>query len=450
MRSTFFLGVLLASVAGIATAQQPDSLARRDSAQRADSINRADSIRLVRELERITAEPRQRDRSVQPSEPAPTGSGPANPTLLPNISALGDMVFDLSPDGSTQESGERLTVREVELGIQAAVDPYFRGDFFIGLHGDGVELEEGYLSTLALPWQTQVRIGRFLLPIGKQNTTHRPELHTVEHALAMQEFLGAEGAKGTGLWASKIFAPFGFYQELQAAVVEAFAVEGAGVAQGHGHGSAEELVTEEPASKTLGGLGYVARLRNYWDLSEATNLEISASAATGKRAVNMFCESGGFIDTCPGGITGANARQNLAGIDVTYRWRPLQQGLYRSLIVQGEWMRQMNPRWSPPSMPAGMSAFIVAPRGNFGGAYLMARYQLTRRTFLGMRGDWLQDPEEPGASTTAGSAYLIFYPSEFSKMVAMFERLSPARQETINRLILQTTFAVGPHRPHAF
>ena len=60
-------------------------------------------------------------------------SGPTNPRLLPDISAVGDIVFDLSPDGSTQEDGARLNVREVEVALQAAVDPYFRGDIFLGV-----------------------------------------------------------------------------------------------------------------------------------------------------------------------------------------------------------------------------------------------------------------------------------------------------------------------------
>ena len=453
MRSVIYAAALIGSVAGIATGQQPDSLAKRDSIQKAqtDSAMRADSITLERELGRIANEPR--NRTIDPARtvgPTATTQGPTNPTLLPNISAIGDLVFDLSPDGSTQETGARFLVREVELGIQAAVDPYFRGDFFLGVHGDAVEVEEAYLSTLALPWQTQVRLGRFLLPFGKQNTTHRPELHTIEHSRPVQEFLGEEGGKGTGVWFSKIFAPLGFYQELQAAVVDAFATEPHGEEHGDEHVEEAELITSEPANKSLAGLGYAARLRNYWDLGEATNLEVSGSFATGKQAVGVSCETAGSVlPTCPGDVTAVNARQSLIGADMTYRWRPLQQGLYRSLIVQAEWMRQMNPQ---PGLdfPSDLAVTVAGARESFDGAYVMARYQLTRRTYAGGRFDWLQEPEEPGHSLTAASAYLIFYPSEFSKMVAMYEHVKPPFEKGLHRLVFQTTFAVGPHRPHPF
>ena len=452
MRSLFYVGALVVSVAARAIGQQPDSVAKRDSTQKAqaDSALRADSIFMERELGRIRNEPRRRDGIEQPAgatTASSPGQGPTNPTLLPNISGIGDLIFDLSPDGTTQEEGERFLVREVEVGIQAAVDPYFRGDFFLGVHGDGIEIEEAYLSTLALPWQTQVRLGRFLLPFGKQNTTHRPELHTIEHSRPVQEFLGGEGAHGTGVWMSKIFAPFGFYQEFQGAVVDAFAVEDH--AEGDLPGEPVALVTDEPANRRLSGLGYSARLRNYWDIGEATNVELSGSVVTGKRAIEATCVSGGVVQ-CPADVTAVNARQSVAGVDLTYRWRPLQQGLYRSLIVQAEWMRQLNPQPGSGGFPRGVSVEVDGSRDSFDGAYVFARYQLTRRTYAATRFDWIEEPEQPGESLTAASAYLIFYPSEFSKMVAMYERVKPPFDKATNRVVFQTTFAVGPHRPHPF
>ena len=105
-------------------------------------------------------------------------------------------------------------MREVELALGANVDPYFRGDFILGVSDEeGISIEEGYLTTTSLPWQLQVRVGRFHLPFGKQNTTHRAELHTIEYPYVIQRFLGDHGGKGTGLVLSKIFSPFGFYQE---------------------------------------------------------------------------------------------------------------------------------------------------------------------------------------------------------------------------------------------
>lgn len=437
MRQFVVIGTLaLASVSS--AAQQPDSV-------RADSIRRAqeDSIQLVRDLERITGD----RRAPAGMAPQPAVQGPANPALLPNISAIGDVVLDASPDGSTQEDGSRATIREVELGVQAAVDPYFRADFFLGIHGEGIEVEEAYLSTLSLPWSSQLRVGKVLLPVGKQNTIHRPELHTIEHSYVVQDFLGAEGLKGTGLWFSKVFAPFGFYQEIQLAAVDRFG----GEQDAHGEEAAEpEPITSEPANRSLGGLGYVARLRNYYDITDAANVELSGSFATGKRAVHVECVGPDAPD-CFGGLTGVNARQSLLGADLTLRWKPLDRALYKSFLLQAEWLRQVNVEPDLPVPPPGNSAELEAEARSYDGAYVFARYQLTRRIHIGGRYDWLQDPHAGGEAFAAATAQLTMFPSEFSKMVLGVERVMPAAGEDgFFRLLFQTTFAVGPHRPHPF
>ena len=416
-----------------ATAQPPDTVRRdttarraaRDSA-RADSARVADSIAVVRELERL-----QRDPSRQP---AAQGGQPVNPRMLPDISVVGDLVGDLSRDGSTQEGGERFSVRELELALQAAVDPYFRGDVFVGVSDlEGIAIEQAYLTATALPWGLEFRLGRFLMPLGKQNTTHRHDLHTVEYPYVLQRFLGPEGLKGTGIYASKIFAPFGFYQELILTAVDRFGE------------APEDLTTLEPVNKTLSGLGYSARLRNYWDLNQASNIELSFSGITGKREQPVTLDDSVVFGTA--------ARQSVLGTDLTYRWRPLQQGLYRSFIAQAELMYQVNEKDPRLVLPDGVdpSAFAYAgPDRDYTGAYVFARYQVTRRGHVGARFDAFEDEAAGGRTSTAASGYLEWFPSEFSKLVAAYERYSPAEGSATNRILLQATFALGPHKPHPF
>lgn len=440
MRSLMVI-VLLLAWANVARAQQPDTTATRDSIARADSAARADSIAIVREIERMGAGNTRPDTTRPP--PVGPGQGSINPRLLPDISAIGEAIGDLSPDGSTQESGRRIDIREVELALSAAVDPYFRADFILGLSDlEGISVEEAYITAVALPGQLQARIGRFHMPVGKQNTTHRAELQTIEYPHVVQRFLGPEASKGTGLWVSKILAPFGFYQEFLVTVVDHFGE------------SEEELTTTESPTRRLSGLGFSSRFRNYWDLAESTNLELSASAATGRRAQPVLCAD---LPSCPAaaGAPGVNVRQSLVGADLTFRWRPLQRALYKSFILQAEYMRQLNER--DPALPPefGTSAAYAGPRENASGAYVFARYQLSRRTYLGGRYDWVEEPDNgagmEGGSFTAASAYLQLFPSEFSKFVLGYERqMPPGRVGAIDRILLQTTFAVGPHRPHPF
>ncbi|MEX2179376.1 MAG: hypothetical protein WD801_11735 [Gemmatimonadaceae bacterium] len=412
--ATLLVGAVATSVA----AQQPDSLRAR-----------ADSIALVRELEAR-------------GDTLPVRTGPQAPQviqrLLPDLSVVGDIIGDLSPEGSTQEDASRFGVREVELALQAAVDPYFRGDVFLGFSdAEGVHIEQAFLTTTALRG-LEARLGRFLMPVTKVNATHRHDLHTIEFPLVAQRFLGEEGLKGTGVYLSRILAPLGFYQELQLAAVDRFGEAG------HGHeDEAGERHTIEPPNKDLSGLGFSARLRNYWDFSEDANLELSGSAVTGRR--EQPYDFGILVEE-----NAINARQSLLGADLTFRWRPLQQGLYRSFIVQAEFLRQVNERVTDPN--------YGGPDRDFSGAYLFARWQLTRRVYLGGRYDWLQDPDahdetdtpQPGRIMTAASGYLQWFPSEFSKLMLGLERTMPTGLAATNRILLQATFALGPHKPHPF
>ena len=354
---------------------------------------------------------------------------PASARMLPDISVVGDLIGDFSPKGSTQEDRTRLGVREIELALQAAVDPYFRADVFLGFSdAEGVHIEQAFLTTTALP-AVEARFGRFFMPVGKTNTTHRHDLHTIEHAWVVQRLLGEEGLKGTGAYVSRVFAPLGFYQELQLAVVDRIGE------------ASEELFTEEPVNRELDGLAFSARLRNYWDLSSAANLELSASAMTGK--VEQPYDFGGAGPSPE--VNALTSGQTLVGGDVTFRWRPLQEGLYRSFIAQAELFRQNNARSLDPA--------FGGPNRDFTGAYGFARWQLTRRTFVAGRYDWTQDPELGGETLTAASGYLQWYPSEFSKLTLGFERVMPARITAVdatNRILLQATFAIGPHKPHPF
>lgn len=413
----------------------------RDSAARAkakaDSIAAADSIAIVKELERM--------QGAKPdTTPGPvTGpQGSTNPRLLPDFSAVGDFIADLSPQGSTQADSSRIGVREVELAVQAAVDPYFRGDVFLGISDlEGISIEQAFLTTTALPNELELKIGRFLMPFGKQNTTHRHDLHTIEYPYVIQRFFAPDGYKGTGFWLSRVIAPLGFYQEIQVTAVDRLADRDA------------SLQTGDPVNRKLSGLGYSARLRNYWDLNQSTNLELSGTALTGVREE--------AIAAAVGPINALNARQNTFGADLTFRWRPLQQGLYKSFILQAELMHQTTPAVSAMvpgpicrQLCAGSAitpTSVSTTASHCTGGYVFSRYQITTRGFLGGRYDQLQDPLYGGLTTRAASVDLEFFPSEFSKITAEYERyIPPTGIERINRILLQATFSLGPHKPHPF
>lgn len=404
--------------------------------------------------------------AVLDSAPVEAQQGPRSQSMNPDISAIGDFLVDLSPgDPRVTEDENRFSLREVELGIQAAVDPYFRADIFLGLHAGEIEVEEAYLTALALPGELQVRFGRFHLPMGKVNLTHRPELLTVEYPLVLRTWFGAEGFSGTGISASRIFAPLGFFQELQFFVLNG--IEGEGHAQGahgddhgHGHGPGDDdhgpladLIAGGPDRSGLEQFGFLGHLRSFADLTSAANLEVGISAGVGSveryRPLPVGTPGTGDVD-----VFRTYPTQRLFGANAIVRWRPPARALYRSF------------RWEVEGFGQD------GPESRVWGGFTQAQWQLGRRSHVGARLDAVQLPggqevevfgegagrhvhfyrEDGGEWRHAASGTLTFFPSEFSRFRVMLERTWGAGWEEGGawRAAFQTTFSVGPHRPHPF
>jgi len=399
-------------------------------------------------------------------DPAGAQPSPAQ-SLNPDISVIVDFLADLSPtEPSFTDDGQRFSLREVELGLQAAVDPFFRGDAFLALHGREIEIEEAYLTALALPGELQARIGRFALPMGRVNLTHRPELLTLEYPLVIRTYFGEEGYSGTGLAASRIFAPLGFFQSIELFVLNGVEGEshdhgegdGHPPHDGHDHGeeTAGDLRVGGEGRRNLEQVGALMHLRNYVDLSTATNLEVGMSWAGG--TVERYRRLGPgdlSADDPPADVFRIFAAQHVWGINAVVRWRPPDRGLYRSFVWNTEAIVQ------------------DGPESRVWGGFTQVQFQVGRRTYVGGRLDSVLSPgyhqvevfgegterhlhwlhSVGGEGLHAGSGSVTFFPSEFSRFRIGVERewgagfgSRPARW----RAAWQATFSMGPHRPHPF
>src|SRR5512139_2180550 len=102
--------------------------------------------------------------------------------LLPEIAVVvdGALGYTTLSDGQQQFTADPWPqhkawpqLQEVELALQATVDPYVRGDVFLTFSDEGVEIEEAYLTTLSLPWGLQVKAGKIYTPFGRTSQLHR-------------------------------------------------------------------------------------------------------------------------------------------------------------------------------------------------------------------------------------------------------------------------------------
>src|SRR5438876_386458 len=116
--------------------------------------------------------------------------GSAAKALNPDISAIGDFIA-VAGHNPVQPSPS-LEMHESELGFQAIIDPYARGDFFLSFGEEGVNLEEGYITFTALPAGFVAKVGKMRSAFGKVNTMHNHVLPWVDRPLVTNNLVGGE------------------------------------------------------------------------------------------------------------------------------------------------------------------------------------------------------------------------------------------------------------------
>jgi hypothetical protein len=346
------------------------------------------------------------------------GAGAAK-VFNPDTSVIGDFVGGAGNPGPRPTPS--LEMHESELGLQAIIDPYARGDFFITFGEQGVALEEGYLTFTSLPGSFQLRVGKMRASFGNVNTMHNHVLPWIDRPLVNQNLVaGEDGIDDAGLSISRIIpAPGLIFLEGTAQLFR---------------GDTEGLFRAAQRSD----VSTVEHLRAYRDISESTNLSIGGSFARGHSP---------FVD----------ANNQLYGIDATLRWKPLRRSIYRSFVGRSELV------WSRMAQPL---ASTLRPFGYF----VSGEYQFGRRWFLGGRFDRSQrglcqptnPPTTPSAAClgvaelgplvqdTGGSLLLTYWPSEFSQIRGQLRRTNYGEGLTANEFVFQFIFSMGAHGAHPF
>src|SRR5262249_19152207 len=128
---------------------------------------------------------------VPANEPRLGGAGAAaSKALNPDISMIGDFIASAGHNPGTPTPSFQM--HESELGIQAIIDPYAAGDFFLSYGEEGVDLEEGYITFTALPAGFVARAGKMRAAFGVVNALHNHVLPWVNRPLVTTNLVGGE------------------------------------------------------------------------------------------------------------------------------------------------------------------------------------------------------------------------------------------------------------------
>jgi hypothetical protein len=406
--------VQLASARGGTLPPHADSAAIPEVAASADPAKGADSAPAgdPPDLASAALSPQVQDTSAVQAQgqqlPNYGGASAASKILNPDISMIGDFIgatgkANVPPALQVTGRGPLpvLQMHESELGLQAIIDPYARGDFFVTFGETGVDLEEGYITFTALPGGFVAKGGKFRGDFGKVNTLHNHVLPWIDRPLVNDRLLaGEDGIDDAGLSVTRILpAPKGIFLEGTAQVFR---------------GDSGDVFT----SSKRGDASVLGHLRGYRDITDQTNLDLGISYARGHNDL------------------GSTFLTDLYGLDATLRWTPLRRTIYHNFVGRAEFV------WSHrDQIPVTQRAF---------GFFTSGDYRLNRRWTVGGRFDRSGRARTANLIDDGFSGVLTYWPSEFSQVRGQYRFTHFGDGPDGNEFLFQFIFVLGAHGAHPF
>ena len=309
-----------------------------------------------------------------------------------------------------------FTLQQAEFSMSGAVDPWFTGEMHVVGTVNGVELEEGFLTTSSLPYGLQVEAGYSLTEFGLINPLHAHAWEWIDQPVINSRLFGGEGTRSPGARASWLL-PTPFFSELHVGVQDANAGEFTPSFIGEdGVGGRPNL---EHDVRNFGDVLWLVRSNSSWDLNAQTALMLGASTLYGPNA------------------TGPDGRTWIHGIDAKLRWRAVNNFRGWPFVI---WQTEAMVRndkvdgYVAASAPASTAVDFPndLPAGSLvdGGFYSQVLYGFRYGWAVGFRGEYAagrgQSVDDSLLSARSGdslrddrlrlSPLLAWYPSEFSRL----------------------------------
>jgi hypothetical protein len=359
-------------------------------------------------------------------------SSQAVQSMNPEISLILDTTAawfssdDVDLRGGHDPNSFGFNLQGLELAVGATVDPYFRFDSAILFSLFGVEIEEAFITTLALPWKLQVRAGQFKTDVGRLNPTHLHSWKFVTQPLVNAKYFGGESLRGLGVEVSRLL-PTPWYSEVLASVQNI-----GGAATGRSFAPTQQDI-DGPLDLTLN-----TRLENFFELSTQVDLLWGLGWVTGRNH---------------------SGRGNVTDIyesDLFLRWRNVTEGGRHEVGWQTEFMLRRRQVPLTVLQDWGGSSFVYySPSKYFEFA---TRYELVSGI----------DPEETEGNTVdpldpnwtdlrhRGAINASWMPSHFSRLRLEYQVDYLSYREEMDadalnhQVFLQLEVVTGAHGAHDY
>ena len=357
--------------------------------------------------------------------------------------------WSTTPDVATIQSGDHdpsqrgFSLRNAELSLDGAVDPFFKAfaNLVFKMSPDEeteLELEEAYAQSTALPGNLQLRAGRYFTEFGRQNNQHPHAWAFVDQPLVMNRLFGSDGLRQNGLRLSWL-APTPWYTEVLCGVYngqggDAFSFRNPGDADTNGITRLYGHATTPRDLRGVGDLLYVPRLTSSFDLTDEQTLVLGASAAFGPND------------------TGPDARTQIYGVDGYWKWKPANAGAgWPFVALQTELF------YRDFQAAADSGANLPEEHLRDWGFYAQALWGFTRGWVAGLRGDYVTGNAGASANGNAqrGEAERIspnvtYYFSEFAKLRLQYNYTHYSESTDEQAVWTQLEFMIGAHAAHKF
>lgn len=369
----------------------------------------------------------------------------------PAIGVVGETVFGYrsrksSETGSDRPGGYDVNQRSVELNIAASVDPFAKAYAVINGAADPVTgevtlgVEEAALQTTSLPWNLELKAGRFFGEFGRLEYIHDHELPMVNRPLAIDQYIGGESrTDGAQLnW----LLPVDHYISLTTGLGTQF-----------GGDNPPNSVGE---FRNFSGLNFWSRLSTYFDLTPDISLEPGVSGLWNPHTAAQWDPSAAALPTTN---TVSNTKnmftereRRLLGADLQLSYKPLRNNQFQSVTWGTEVLYSDN-RYdvndvTDPNNPVFLSSRSVGSLG----LYSYLTYKFHRQWSAGFLFDYVEDAVDKKAKTYAYSPYITWVTSHWNQIRLQYTYTDHNAESTAafglrpdNAVYIQWAWIIGAH-----
>lgn len=347
------------------------------------------------------------------------------------IGALRNRISGFESQGEPAGPENGFNLREVEIGLSAEVDPYFRAWATVAVDEEGAGFEEAVLQTTSLPYGLTVRGGKIKSGIGRLNRQHAHAWDFFDAPLVYNAMFGDEGFNDTGLQLTWL-APTPFYLLLGTEVFNGGNEQSFNVSDTEG-------IPQHDAPRVC-----TAFVKTGPDLGPNHALQFGLSALTGRHQVAHDSAE------CADGDTA------IFGTDFVYKYDAKRSHGHGDFVLQGEYF------YRDQDLDGAGDWSGVPYTAKQDGYYVQSLYGLLPRWRTGLRWDHIglnNDVNTPAdADISYGDSYrlaavLEWKLSEFSLLRAQAGRgwyaTADGREDTLE-CALQWEVTFGKHAAHDF